>query len=165
MIRRRTSRWKPIFWAAGAAMAVAALGGSATDIGPWYYGLHKPSFQPPDWLFAPAWTLIYALAAIAGVLAWNAARSQVARLRIIGLFALNAFANVLWSELFFSFQRPDWALYEVVLLWLSVLLLIVALAPSAPSAGWVLAPYLAWVTFAGVLNYAVVQLNAPFRGT
>ncbi len=160
-----TSRWKPIACAAVAALAVAGLGGAATEIGPWYFSLHKPWFQPPDWAFAPAWTLIYALAAIAGVLGWRTTRTRAGRMRMVAAFALNALLNVLWSEMFFRLQRPDWAAWESVLLWLSVLLLIVLLAPQSPTVGWVLSPYLAWVTFATALNVAVVQLNAPFRGT
>ncbi len=158
------ARWKPIACAAAAALVVAGLGGTATDIGPWYIGLHKPWFQPPDWAFAPAWTIIYALAATAGVLGWRAARDGAGRARVIAASAFNAMLNVLWSELFFRFHRPDFALYESVLLWLSVLVLIVLLAQTTPTASWVLAPYLAWVTFATVLNYAVVDLNAPFQG-
>ncbi len=155
-------RWRPVAVAAVAAIVVAGLGASATDIGPWYLGLLKPSWQPPDWLFGPAWTLIYALIAMAGVVAWNAARSRAQGLRIVGVFALNALLNVGWSELFFRFQRPDWALFEVVVFWLSIVLLIVAASSVSQAAGWLLAPYLAWVTFAGVLNLAVVRLNAPF---
>ena len=160
-----TARWKPIGCAALATLFVAGLGGAATDIGPWYYGLHKPSFQPPDWAFGPAWTAIYALAATAAVIGWRAARGAAARRRVIAAFALNALLNVLWSEMFFRLHRPDWALMESALLWLSVLLLIVLLAPIASLASWILAPYLAWVTFATALNFAVVRLNAPFGGT
>ena len=161
---RRGVRWTPILVAAAAAMAVAALGASATDLGPWYYGLRKPSWQPPDWLFGPAWTLIYGLAALSGVLAWNAARGRAQRRRILGLFAANALLNVLWSELFFRLQRPDWALVEAVPFWLSILMLMAALWSISQAASWVLAPYLAWVAFAIVLNLAVVRLNAPFGG-
>ncbi len=155
-------RWQPVAVAALAAIAVAGLGPSATDIGPWYQALHKPSWQPPDWLFGPAWTLIYGLIALAGVKAWNAAWDRRHGLRIVGVFALNALLNIGWSELFFHFQRPDWALFEVVAFWLSIVVLIVTAASAIPVAGWLLAPYLAWVTFAGVLNLAVVRLNAPF---
>ncbi len=161
-VGRPGRRWRPIAVAALAAMVVAGLGASATDIGPWYLSLRKPSWQPPDWLFGPAWTLIYALIAMSGVVAWNAARNRVQGLRIVGVFALNALLNVGWSELFFHFQRPDWALFEVVVFWLSIVLLIVAASSVSQSAGWLLVPYLAWVTFAGVLNLAVVRLNAPF---
>ena len=159
MMRRR---WQPIAVAALAAMAVAGLGASATDIGPWYQALQKPSWQPPDWLFGPAWTLIYGLIAFAGVLAWNAARNRRQALSILGVFALNALLNVAWSELFFNFHRPDWALIEVVAFWLSIVVLIVTVSSVSHMAGWLLVPYLAWVTFAGVLNLAVVRLNTPF---
>ena len=84
------------------------------------------------------------------------------RRRIIGLFALNGFLNILWSDLFFRLHRPDWALAEVGFLWLSILLLIVTVAPASRKAAWLLAPYLAWVAFAAVLNAAVVRLNYPF---
>jgi tryptophan-rich sensory protein len=156
-------RWRPIAAAAVAAMAVAALGASATDLGPWYQSLVKPSWQPPDWLFGPAWTLIYALAALSAALAWSAARDSRSRTRIVALFALNALLNVTWSELFFGLQRPDWALAEVGFLWLSILLLIVVLRRHSATASWLLVPYLAWVTFAAILNLAVVRLNYPFH--
>ncbi len=159
-----SSRWKPIAIAALAALALAILGGLSTDIGPWYRALHKPPWQPPDWLFGPVWTTIYALSASAGVLAWRAAKEPPRREWIIGLFALNGFVNVLWSLLFFRLRRPDWALAEVGLLWLSIVLLIVVLGRWSKPAGWLLAPYLAWVSFASVLNYTVVSLNAPFGG-
>lgn len=156
------TRARPILVAALAAVVVAALGASATDLGPWYVVLRKPWFQPPDWAFGPAWTAIYALTALAGVLAWNHLRDRSARLRVLGFFALNSGLNVLWSELFFGLHRPDWALIEVVPFWLSIVLLIVVLWPISHPASYALLPYLAWVTFAGILNLAVVRLNAPF---
>ena len=79
------------------------------------------------------------------------------------LFALNALLNVSWSELFFGLQRPDWALAEVGVFWLSILLLIVVLRRYSKTASWLLLPYLAWVTFAAILNLAVVRLNYPFH--
>ena len=150
--------------AALAAFAVAGLGALMTDLGPWYRSLIQPSFQPPDWAFGPAWTTIFALAAVAGVKAWRHAPDQKSREWLLVLFAMNGFLNVFWSLLYFRLHRPDWALYEVVFLWLSVLLLIVVLGRYSRPAAWLLAPYLAWVTFAGVLNYASVQLNGPFGG-
>jgi translocator protein len=155
------SLWKPFGAAARAATAVAALGAAATDLGPWYQELQKPSWQPPDWLFGPAWTLIYALCALSAATAWSATSDRIERTRILGLFALNALLNVLWSELFFGRHRPDWALVEVVPFWLSIVLLIVALAPISRRASLLLLPYLAWVAFAAVLNLAVVRLNPP----
>ena len=154
----------PILVAALAAIAVAGLGASATDVGPWYQALRKPWFQPPDWLFGPAWTVIYALIALSGVKAWNAARTRQQGLRVIAVYALNALLNVAWTELFFRFHRPDWALIEVVAFWLSIVLLIAVAWSVSHAAGWLLAPYLAWVSFAAVLNLAVVRLNAPAAG-
>jgi translocator protein len=151
--------WKPVAAAAAAAIFVAGLGATATDLGSWYQNLIKPWWQPPDWLFGPAWTLIFSLTAIAGILAWQAAPDRPAREWIIAVFAFNGFLNVLWSVLFFRLKRPDWALVEVVLLWLSIVVLLVVAGRIRKSAGWLLAPYLAWVTFAGLLNLAVVQLN------
>jgi translocator protein len=154
--------WKPIVIAALAAVAVATLGATVTDIGPWYQGLRKPAWQPPDWLFGPAWTLIFALAALSGAMAWRDAPSRSMREWVLALFAINGFLNIVWSLLFFRQRRPDWALMEVGFLWLSILLLIVVLARVSKPASAMLVPYLAWVSFAAVLNWTIVQLNAPF---
>ena len=81
---------------------------------------------------------------------------------MIGLFALNGFLNILWSLLFFRMQRPDWAFAEVMLLWLSVLLLVVICWRHSRLAGLLLLPYLAWVSVAAALNWSVVELNGPF---
>jgi len=152
-------RWKAVVAAAAAAVGIAGIGATLTDLGPWYQGLARPGWAPPDWLFGPAWTLIFSLTAIAGLLAWNNCPDRAARQNIIAAFALNGFLNVLWSLLFFQLKRPDWALSEVILLWLSIVLLIVLAGRVKKTAGWLLAPYLAWVTFAGFLNLAIVQLN------
>ena len=96
------------------------------------------------------------------MVAWRHAGTREKRERLLVLFALNAFLNVFWSLLYFRLHRPDWALAEVGFLWLSVLLLILELGRYARSAGWLLLPYLVWVAFAAALNWASVQLNAPF---
>jgi benzodiazapine receptor len=122
------AEWGPILVAAIAACAVAAVGGMATQIGPWYRQLRKPSWQPPDWAFAPAWTLIFTLTAWAGVLGWYHAPDDATRATLIAVFAANGLLNMLWSFLFFRWRRPDWALLEVVALWLSIAVLIGTLA-------------------------------------
>lgn len=152
----------PIAVAIFAAIAVAITGGAMTDIGPWYEGLTKPPLNPPDWLFGPAWTLIYALAVIAGVKGWRAARTSRDRAWLLSLFFINAVLNILWSFLFFTVKRPDWALAEVATLWLSVLVLIIFLFRLSKTASGVLVPYLAWVSFAAYLNVDIVRLNGPF---
>jgi translocator protein len=156
------SRWKPIAVAALAATVVAGLGALMTDLGPWYLGLRKPSWEPPDWLFGPAWTLIFSLCAISGYLAWRNAPNRGGRDGIVGLFALNGLLNIVWSAVFFRLERPDWALTEVGLLWLSILMLIIASARYSRLASLLLIPYLAWVSFASILNFMIVQLNSPF---
>jgi tryptophan-rich sensory protein len=153
---------KPVLVAAAAAIVVATLGGTLTDIGPWYQNLKKPSWQPPDWLFGPAWTTIFALAVVSGVSAWRAAQDRSQREWIIVLFALNGFLNVLWSTLFFALKRPDWALLEVGFLWLAIALPMVVFWRISKLATLCLLPYLLWVTFAAYLNWTVVRLNAPF---
>jgi benzodiazapine receptor len=157
-----TSHLKPILIAALAALGVGALGAQLTELGPWYRGLLQPSFKPPDIWFGPAWTLIFVLAASAGVTAWKSAPDSASRRWLIGLFVLNAGLNSLWSLLFFKLQRPDWALIEVAFLWLSIAALIAATQSYSRKAAALLLPYLLWVSFASAINYATVQLNGPF---
>jgi len=152
----------PVAVATLAALCVAALGATVTDLGPWYQGLAKPAWNPPDVVFPMGWTLIYALITVAGITAWRAARTSAQAEWVIALFALNGFLNISWSILFFRFQRPDWAFVEVALLWLSILAMILYCGRFSRTAALLLVPYLAWVSFAGSLNWAVVQLNAPF---
>ena len=158
---RRGRLWKPVLIAAAAAVAVAVLGALMTDLGPWYRNLEQPPWKPPDAAFGPIWTTIFALAAAAGVMGWRRAPTRVERERLL-LFALNGFLNVFWSLLYFRLHRPDWSLYEVPFLWLSVLALIVLLARFARPAAWMLVPYLAWVATAAALNWQTVRLNGPF---
>lgn len=153
------SRLIPVMVAAVAAILVASLGASVTDIGPWYQALRKPAWQPPDWLFGPAWTVIFACAALSAATAWRDARDDADREWLIGLFALNGFLNVLWSFLFFRMQRPDLALIEVGVFWLSILVLYLVVRPYSRTGSLWLLPYMAWVAFAAVLNWAVVGLN------
>jgi benzodiazapine receptor len=162
MTRLSGGRARPIIAAAIAASAVAALGALSTRLGAWYYHLSKPSWQPPDWLFGPAWTVIFALAAIAGLTYWRRERSTTSRRWVIAAFALNAFLNTFWSLLFFRLERPDWAFAEVGFLWLSIALLIALLARTSLLAALLMLPYLVWVSFAAYLNWKIVQLNAPF---
>ena len=163
--RRRAAAaqpWRAYAVAGVVAFAVCGAGGWATQIGPWYRSLKFPPWRPPNWLFPPAWTTIFVLGTISAGLAWNSARTEKQRRELVSAFVGNLGLNVAWSILFFRFRRPDWALAEVAGLWLSVLLALVAAGRIKPLAGWLLAPYLAWVSFAAVLNTAIVRLNAPF---
>lgn len=154
--------WTPIIVAVVVAIVVAIAGGVATDIGPWYNGLKKPSWQPPNWAFGPVWTTIFTFAVIAAVMGWRGAPTDQDRLLIIVLFGVNAVLNILWSVLFFSMKRPDWALIEVAMLWLSILALIIFFWRFSPWSSLLLAPYLIWVSIASYLNLTILRLNGPF---
>jgi translocator protein len=150
---------------AGAALGtvlVAGLGRLATPLTPWYYALKQPAWKPPDWLFGPAWMLIFACATWAAACAWTDAPGAAQRRETLLLFSANGVLNVAWSALFFALQRPDWALAEVLLLWGSIALLIWRTHRWSPRAAAWLWPYLLWVSFAAALNAAVVFFNAPF---
>jgi len=157
-------RWRAIVVGVLSAMAVATLGGSATDIGPWYVQLQKPVWNPPTWAFGPAWTVIFALTTLAGIIAWLGAGQKLVRQKILLTFAFNGLLNVLWSELFFRWHRPDWALVEVLALWLSIIAMMRVVSVVSLTSVRLLSAYLAWVTFAAILNLEVVRLNAPFSG-
>jgi translocator protein len=149
---------KPLLVGAVVAVIVAVFGAVLTDTGPWYRALKFPAWKPPDWAFGPVWTSIFILCVVAGALAWRDGTDGQRQL-IVVLFAVNAVLNILWSALFFWMRRPELALYEVPLLWLSILALIVALWPIHRGASCMLLPYLVWVSTASMLNLSIVRLN------
>ena len=157
-----TARWMPYLVMGGVMVVVAGAGILATDIGPWYRDLRKPSWQPPDWLFGPAWTTIYVFIIASVGLAWNAAPGGVHG-AIVLVTGVNMLLNIAWSFLFFKFRRPPWSLVEVVPLWLSIVAMMVVFGEHHPLAAWLLTPYLAWVTFAAYLNLTIVRLNRSAR--
>ena len=152
----------PVAIATVAAFFVALLGANATDLGPWYQALEKPFWTAPDGLFPIVWTLIFALITVSGVKAWRAAPTSREAQGVLSLFALNAVLNISWSVLFFRLQRPDWAFMELGLLWISILLLMVSCVRYSRSSAAMLMPYLMWISYAAMLNWAIVQLNGPF---
>ncbi|MFN4024791.1 MAG: TspO/MBR family protein [Hyphomonas sp.] len=160
--RVRPSR-RPVFVAGTAALLTAFAGGAMTRTDAWYRGLEKSSLNPPDWAFAPAWTIIYALAVASATLGWRDTRTSAERAWLISLFFVNAVLNIAWSAIFFTLRRPDWALAEVATLWVSVACLILFFSRFSVRAAALLVPYLAWVSFAAWLNFKVVTLNGPFN--
>jgi benzodiazapine receptor len=157
--------WGPELVAAGGATVVAFAGGALTTIDGWYRALRKPSWQPPNWLFAPAWTTIFLLAATASVMGWYGTKTPGDAVILIGAFILNGALNIVWSFLFFYLRRPDWALLEIGPFWLTVAALIAVVHNYAGAAWLLLLPYILWVSFAAFLNYTIVRLNAPFAVT
>ncbi len=141
---------------------MSIAGGLATRVGPWYRALEKPGLNPPDWVFAPAWTAIYALCVAAAVYGWRAAETNAQRSWLLSLFFFNAVANIAWSFIFFTLERPDWALAEVAVLWATIAALIGFFSTFSRRSAFLLAPYLAWVSFAAYLNLGIVRVNGPF---
>lgn len=142
-------------------LLAGAAGGWATaqGVAEWYPTLVKPFFNPPAWVFGPVWTLLYLMMGYAFFLVWDLGRAYPGVRFAIALFMVQLLLNALWSVLFFGARSPGWALLDIVLLWLAILATLLHFLRVKMLAGWLLAPYLAWVTFAGVLNIAIWNLN------
>ena len=136
---------------AGAVFTTPAIPG-------WYASLSKPWFTPPGWVFAPVWTLLYLLMGVAAFRVWRLPNRRE-RNRALGLFGVQLFLNFLWSLVFFGMRSPALGVAIIVLLWLAVAATMRAFWKLDRKAAWLLAPYLAWVSFAALLNVAVWMLN------
>lgn len=123
--------------------------------GEWYAALQKPSWNPPAWLFGPAWTLLYTLMAIAAWLVWK----RVGFAKPLKLYFVQLALNAAWTPIFFGAHQLGWALFEIVLLWIAILATLVSFRRVNSTAGWLFVPYLAWVTFAMALNFTLWRLN------
>ena len=131
---------------------------SASGDTEWYRSLVKPAWNPPSWVFGPVWTTLYAMMAIAAWRVWNRG-GWVAQAPALRLFLLQLALNFSWSFLFFRFQQIELALADIVVMWVLIVLTIRAFARIDRPAAWLLAPYLAWVTYATTLNGAIAILN------
>jgi len=125
----------------------------------WYAGLIKPSFSPPNWLFAPVWTLLYMLMGIAAFLVYKKGFNKPEVRNALYLFALQLLLNVLWSFLFFGMHSPLYGLIGVVFLWLSIAATLILFYRISKPAGLLFIPYLAWVSVASMLNLFIWMLN------
>jgi len=146
--------------AIAACEGVGALGAAVTvpAVKDWLPTLDQPSFQPPDWLFGPVWTVLYAMIGVS----WRLTRLQPAgpaRASAERWLAVQLALNALWSYLFFGRRRIDLALVDIVVLWVAIALTVTRVWRLSPRAGLLLTPYLAWVSFAGVLNASLWRRN------
>jgi len=141
-------------------LAIGGISGFATaaDINDWYVTLNKPSFNPPNYLFAPVWTTLYTLMGISLFKIWRSPEGRN-RNNALLIFAIQITLNFFWSFLFFKFNLPGVALVEIVLLWTSILLMIIIFRRISKLAAYLQVPYLLWVSFATVLNAAIWFLN------
>jgi len=124
----------------------------------WYVYLQKPVFAPPSWLFAPAWITLYTLMGLAAFLIWRK-RSIIGVKTALWFYGIQLGFNALWSYLFFGLRNPELAFAEIIVLWVFILITTVKFYKINKTAGYLFIPYLLWVTFASVLNFAVWQLN------
>lgn len=131
---------------------------TARSVGTWYLTLQKPEFTPPGWLFGPVWTLLYLLMGLSLYLIWNARNTGMKKTAIV-LFTVQLILNVSWSLAFFGMQSIIGGLTIIVALWLAIVSTIYRFQQiSRPAAGMLL-PYLVWVSFASILNFALWRLN------
>lgn len=125
----------------------------------WYYTLNLPSYTPANWVIGTVWSIIYVLTTVAVIMVWNNVTRDKQFYAILALFMLNALLHVLWTYLFFYKQNITLALADAVALFASLLALVVAVGQRSLFLASLLAPYLAWVTFAVWLNFAILMIN------
>lgn len=138
----------------GICLGVGVLGSIFTisSIPTWYVALNKPFFSPPNWVFGPVWTILYILMGISLYLVWI-------KRRVPAVFWTQLLLNAIWSILFFGMKNPTLALVDIIALWVAIILTIKAFYKINILAAYLLIPYLAWASFATILNLSIVLLN------
>lgn len=141
-------------------VGLGSLGGIFTisEIPNWYAGLQKPSFNPPNWIFGPVWSLLYILMGISFYLVWKQNPSSERNIGLI-LFAVQFLLNFFWSIIFFKQHQLGWALVEIITMWISIFFTILQFGKISSTASWLMVPYISWVSFATLLNAAIWNLN------
>lgn len=150
-----------IIIAVSVCLLIGFLSGFATQssVDTWYATLNKPSFNPPNWLFAPVWTLLYLLMGIAAGIVWAKGFYHVWVKTALYYFGFQLLFNALWSIVFFGFRNPFWALLVILILLVLILYTIKWFKIVSRPAAYLLIPYLLWVAFAMLLNYKIWELN------
>jgi translocator protein len=132
---------------------------TSAGVNGWYAAATKPWFNPPNWLFAPVWTTLYIMMGIALFLVWKSDADKTVKPAAIILFAVQLILNFFWSFIFFKTQQLGWAFAEIIAMWIMILFTILWFGKISSAAAWLLVPYISWVSFASVLNYALWKLN------
>jgi translocator protein len=142
-------------------LLVAATAGyfTATGTGSWYRSIKTPSWNPPDWVFGPVWTILYILMGISLFLVWKNDKPVDEKRMALLFFALQLLFNFCWSFIFFNQHQVGLAFIDIVVLWICLLATIIFFSQINNTAAWLLVPYIAWVSFAGILNYTIWKLN------
>jgi len=131
------------------------------SISTWYDSTNKPSFTPPNWLFGPVWIALFTLMGISLYLVLEKGWKKKKVKNAVTIFGTQFFFNVLWSILFFGLRQPFYALIEILALWVTIALTIITFYKIDKRAGWILLPYIIWVSIATLLNFYVWILNSP----
>lgn len=144
----------------GLCFMAAAIGtlATASNIPTWYAALQKPSFNPPNWLFGPVWTLLYSLMAVSLYRVWSSRRRTVKRPAFIA-FAVQLVLNTMWSLVFFGLHSPEGGVLLIISMLIAIGVTIRFFWPLDKIAAWLLFPYLGWVSFATILNVSIALLN------
>lgn len=125
----------------------------------WYAGLAKPEIAPPNWIFAPVWTALFALMGVAVFLVWKSGfEKRNVKIALI-IFDIQLVLNIFWSAIFFGLKNPGWAFVEIIFLWLAILFTIIFFAKISKTSAYLLIPYIIWVSFAGYLNFLIWKIN------
>jgi len=142
----------------GASLAAGAIGSLFTfdGLSSWYGQLNKPSWNPPSWIFGPVWTFLYVAM---GVAAWRVWRERGLEALPMGLFAVQLVLNAAWSWLFFGLRSLAAPFAEIIVLWLVIAAITVVFWQRDRFAGVLFLPYLAWTTFAAILNFTIMRMN------
>jgi len=140
---------------------VAFLGSVFTfsSIPTWYAQLNKPFFNPPNWIFGPVWTVLYFLMAVSLYIIWNKNLENKKQDKAIKIFIFQLTLNLLWSLVFFGLHQPLLGLITIIILWFSIFITIKYFYKLSKPSGYLLVPYILWVSFASVLNFAIVVVN------
>jgi tryptophan-rich sensory protein len=142
----------------------AAIGAAASiNAGEFYMQLARPAWAPPAWLFGPVWSLLYLSIGVAAWLVWQIDRFRPARLAL-SLYLIQLVFNALWSWLFFGLHQGALAFADILLLWALIVATFITFRRAHVLAGWLMLPYLLWVSFAAILNFAIWQLNPVLQG-
>jgi len=143
------------------SLAVCQLAGgigsifTSSSVKTWYLTINKPSFNPPNWVFAPVWIILFLLMGISLFLVWKKGKKG------LPIFFIQLFFNILWSVMFFGLKSPLLGFVVIIVLWILILLTIIKFFRISKTAGWLLIPYILWVSFASILNLAILTLNLP----
>jgi translocator protein len=152
--------WKRLIFSIFLAHLAGIIGSlfTANNVATWYSTIIKPEFSPPNWIFGPIWLTLYTLMGIAFYLVWQSKNSTTKRIAM-KLFIIQLILNTLWSIIFFGLHNITFAFIEIILLWLAIIGTTIYFFRISKPAGWLLIPYLLWVTFAAFLNFSIMILN------